>query len=294
MVRVAPTDAALGVSFYGRSAGPASLGLSEPPPSSAGRDVSEHLYKLARSFSPNGPFDLVAHDTGIWNTCPMAVTHGSDIRRSAFMEAPIRTSGSTITRPSGRMGDLPVRHFGFFAAGNHLAETLVAGRERAFLEHFVTMHAVNKAVFTPGLLDMYARRDPTSPVCPIKALGYDPSGGAERLYHPACRGAARHDRQGQRDPSRWGQDDHGQRARGHGHRRRSSHGYPIRQLGRLRSDRRLLFPQRPLALVTRAGNPENDEDSQRLYILRQGAARDRRVARFACGNGPGHSRTAAP
>ena len=133
------------------------LGLSGLPPSFAGQDVSEHLYKLARSFSPDAPFDLVAHDIGIWNTYPMAVTHGSDIRRLAYMEAPI---------PDKRLYDFPaftpegeslVWHFSFFTAANRLAEILVAGRERAFLEHFITVHAVNKAVFTPELLDMYAR-----------------------------------------------------------------------------------------------------------------------------------------
>lgn len=48
-------------------------------------------------------------------------------------------------------------HFSFFAVDNRLAETRVAGRGRAVLEHFVTVHAVDKAVFTPVLLDMYVR-----------------------------------------------------------------------------------------------------------------------------------------
>ena len=133
------------------------LGLSEPPPSYAGQDVSEYLYKLAKTFSPDAPFDLIAHDIGIWNTYPMAVTHAPDIRRLAYMEAPI---------PDKRLYDFPaftpegeslVWHFSFFTAANRLAETLVTGRERAFLEHFITVHATNKAVFTPELLDMYAR-----------------------------------------------------------------------------------------------------------------------------------------
>lgn len=39
------------------------LGLYEPPSTSfAGQDVSACLHKLARSFSPDAPFDLVAHD----------------------------------------------------------------------------------------------------------------------------------------------------------------------------------------------------------------------------------------
>ena len=134
------------------------LGLSEPPATSfTGQDVSVYLHKLARSFSPDAPFDLVTHDIGIWNTYPMAVRHGSHIRRLVHMEAPI---------PDKRLYDFPaftpqgeslVWHFSFFAAGNRLAETLVAGRERQFLEHFIKVHATNKEAFTPELLDMYAR-----------------------------------------------------------------------------------------------------------------------------------------
>jgi len=71
------------------------------------------------------------------------------------MEAPI---------PDRRLYDFPaftpegeslVWHFSFFAAGNRLAETLVTGHERMFLEHFIKVHAVNKVAFTPALLDLY-------------------------------------------------------------------------------------------------------------------------------------------
>lgn len=58
------------------------LGMSEPPKNSyAGQQVSEYIYKFAKSFSPDAQFDLVAHDIGIWNTYPMVVSHQSDIRR---------------------------------------------------------------------------------------------------------------------------------------------------------------------------------------------------------------------
>lgn len=133
------------------------LGLSEPPKTSyTGQDVSAYLYKLAKSLSPDGRFDLVAHDIGIWNTYPMVVAQQSSIRRLVYMEAPI---------PDHRLYDFPaftpegeslVWHFSFFAADNRLAETLVTGHERVFLEHFIKVHATNKAAFTPALLDLYA------------------------------------------------------------------------------------------------------------------------------------------
>ncbi len=134
------------------------LGLSAPPATSyTGQDVSVYLHKLARSLSPDAPFHLVAHDIGIWNTYPMAVQHQADIARLVYMEAPIpdqRIHGFPAFTPEG---ESLVWHFSFFAAGNRLAETLIAGKERFFFEHFIRVHAVNQAAFTPELLDLYAR-----------------------------------------------------------------------------------------------------------------------------------------
>ena len=133
------------------------LGLSGPPRSYAGQDVADILYKLARTFSPAAPFDLVAHDIGIWNTYPMVVQHQSDIRRVVFMEAPIPDQSLYQYPAFTPQGESSVWHFSFFAADNRLAETLITGRERFFFEHFIKVHATNKDVFTPELLDLYAR-----------------------------------------------------------------------------------------------------------------------------------------
>lgn len=134
------------------------LGESQPPKTGyTGTDVSKYLFALATQLSGNKPFDLVAHDIGIWNTYPMAVTHQSQIRKLVYMEAPI---------PDKRMYDFPafsdqgeslVWHFSFFAADNHLAETLITGHEEFFLTHFIKEHAVQKDVFTPALLKLYAK-----------------------------------------------------------------------------------------------------------------------------------------
>ena len=133
------------------------LGLSGAPPSYAGQDVAEILHGFARSFSPEAPFDVIAHDIGIWNTYPMAVRHQASIRRVVFMEAPIPDPGLYDFPAFTPDGESLVCHFSFFAAGNHLAETLITGKERFFLEHFIKVHATNKDAFTPDLLDLYAR-----------------------------------------------------------------------------------------------------------------------------------------
>ncbi len=134
------------------------LGLSAVPRTSyTGQDVSKYLHGLARSLSPTDPFDLVAHDIGIWNTYPMAVEHQDDIRRLVYMEAPIPDQRMHTFPAFTPEGESLVWHFSFFSAGNRLPETLIEGRERFFLEHFIRVHAVNQAVFTPELLDLYAR-----------------------------------------------------------------------------------------------------------------------------------------
>ncbi|MGJ9420749.1 alpha/beta fold hydrolase [Massilia sp. CMS3.1] len=133
------------------------LGQSAVPASYRATDVAPILYKLARQFSSGQKFDLVAHDIGIWNTYPMLVKNQDTIRRAVYMEAPIPEE-SIYTFPAFTpQGESLVWHFSFFAAQNHLAETLISGKERFFLEHFIKEHATNKAAFTPELLDLYGK-----------------------------------------------------------------------------------------------------------------------------------------
>ena len=133
------------------------LGQSGPAASYAGQDVAGTLHRFARTFSPGAPFDLVAHDIGIWNTYPMLAEHPADVRRAVLMEAPI-PDGDVYGYPAFTPeGESLVWHFSFFAASHDLARTLIAGRERFFLEHFIRAHATDQDAFTPDLLDLYAR-----------------------------------------------------------------------------------------------------------------------------------------
>ena len=133
------------------------LGLSSVPRSYAGQDVAEVLHRFAKTFGPDRPFDLVAHDIGIWNTYPMVASYPSDIRRLVYMEAPVPDERIYSFPAFTAEGESLVWHFSFFAAGDRLPETLVTGKERFFFEHFIKEHATNKAVFTPEVLDLYAR-----------------------------------------------------------------------------------------------------------------------------------------
>lgn len=133
------------------------LGMSSVPKSYAGQDIAPLLYQFAKSLSPDAPFDLVAHDIGIWNTYPMLVAHQPDIRRVVYMEAPIPGDRLYQFPAFTPQGESLVWHFSFFAAGDRLPETLITGHERFFMEHFIKVHATNTAVSTPALLDLYGR-----------------------------------------------------------------------------------------------------------------------------------------
>lgn len=133
------------------------LGQSGVPASYRAIDVAPLLYQLAEQFSGKQKFDLVAHDIGIWNTYPMLVQHQDKIRRAVYMEAPIPDESIYSFPAFTPKGESLVWHFSFFDADNQLAETLISGKERIFFEHFIKGHATNKEVFTPQLLDLYAK-----------------------------------------------------------------------------------------------------------------------------------------
>lgn len=155
---MAPTDAGTGQALHRDRAGPARPRPVEPPKTGySGEQVAVYLHKLARQFSPDRPFDLVAHDIGIWNTYPMVVKNQADIARLVYMEAPIPDARIYRFPAFTAQGESLVWHFSFFAADDRLAETLIAGKERFFLEHFIKSHASNTEVFSERLLDLYAR-----------------------------------------------------------------------------------------------------------------------------------------
>ena len=133
------------------------LGQSGPTKSYAGQDVAVLLHMFAKSFSPKAPFDLVAHDIGIWNTYPMVVQNQADIRRLVYMEAPIPDDGLYTWPAFTPKGASLAWHFSFFTLKAPVPETMIAGNERMFLEDFILTRAGNKQAFPANVLDAYAR-----------------------------------------------------------------------------------------------------------------------------------------
>ena len=133
------------------------LGQSTAPSSYAGQDIARKIFTLAKSFSPGQPFDLVAHDIGIWNSYPFVVENPQEIRRVVLMEAPIPDETIYEWPAYTKQGSSPVWHFSFFALDNQFPEQLLKGKESTFLSYFILHNAVNKTVFTPDLLALYSR-----------------------------------------------------------------------------------------------------------------------------------------
>ncbi|MEN8321213.1 alpha/beta fold hydrolase [Acinetobacter junii] len=133
------------------------LGLSEVPKAYDGETTSELIYKFAKSVSPKGKFDLVAHDIGIWATYPLAVKYQKDINKLIYMEAPIPDEKMYTFPAFTPQGEALVWHFSFFAASENLAEELIRGKEKLFMTHFIKTHGDKVDVFDEKLLDLYVK-----------------------------------------------------------------------------------------------------------------------------------------
>lgn len=134
------------------------LGLSDPLNSSyTGEDVSPYIYSLAKRFSPDEPFNLVAHDIGIWATYPMVAKHQKDIAKVAYLEAVIPDERIYTFPAYTPQGESTAWHFSFFSADGNLPETLVSGNEKKFFSHFIRKHAEKPEAFSEELLGLYAK-----------------------------------------------------------------------------------------------------------------------------------------
>jgi pimeloyl-ACP methyl ester carboxylesterase len=134
-------------------------GLGESQGSKTGyaaQNISIYLYDLIRTFHPNGKFDVIAHDIGVWNTYPMIVEHRSEIGQVIFLEAPIPDTSLYDYPAFAPTGESLVWHFSFFAANDALAEHLISGHERLFFEHFFKVHTGSTRKLAPSMVDEYA------------------------------------------------------------------------------------------------------------------------------------------
>jgi len=119
------------------------------------RSLAAAVHGLISQLGVDSHF-LAGHDIGAWVAFPYAATYGSQVRRLALLDAGI----PGITLPDA----LPVApdrawrtwHFAFHAIPD-LPETLIAGREREYLDWFLRRKTANPETFSDADLDEYVR-----------------------------------------------------------------------------------------------------------------------------------------
>ena len=118
------------------------------------RTVASDIRALADQLGL-GPVNLVAHDVGMMVGYAYACAWPDQVRRLVLMEAALPGLGLEAMYDAARHPRM--WHLPLFEAPNGLAETLIAGRERVFVEHFMRQQAYNQDGLEPEALDEYAR-----------------------------------------------------------------------------------------------------------------------------------------
>ncbi|PRY38888.1 alpha/beta fold hydrolase [Umezawaea tangerina] len=117
--------------------------------------LATDIHALLSKLGLNNRVQVVAHDIGAWIAYPYAAMWPTEVSRVVVMEGPI-VDDSVYQFPSlAPEGNLYVWHFGLFQ--KKLAEQLVRGHEREFVEGFVDQYLVQKKAFGPADYEFYAR-----------------------------------------------------------------------------------------------------------------------------------------
>ncbi len=118
------------------------------------RTVAADLRELTRQLDL-GPVNLVAHDVGMMVGYAYACAYPDQVRRLVLMEAALPGLGLEAMYDAAKYPRM--YHLPLFEAPNGLAEALIAGRERMFVDHFMRQQAYKQDALAPEALDEYAR-----------------------------------------------------------------------------------------------------------------------------------------
>lgn len=136
---------------------PRGFGDSDAPGSgydlaTSARDI--HAFILAAGLMRTGGIDVVSHDIGNWIAFAHASTYPQDVRRLVLSEAPLPSVALQPTPTDVQI----IRTWQFdFNRLPVLPETLIAGRERAYLTYIYTTKATKTSAFDSAALDEYTR-----------------------------------------------------------------------------------------------------------------------------------------
>ena len=133
-------------------------GSSKPPAGYDKRTMAADIFKLLREhLGIVGPVTMVGHDIGMMVAYAFASQHPKSVERLVLMEAPLPgTTAYDATVASTKLNNATMWHFFFHNAQNNLAESLTAGRERLYLQHFYERLAFDQNAITEVDLDLYA------------------------------------------------------------------------------------------------------------------------------------------
>ncbi len=104
-----------------------------------------------------GPVTMVGHDIGMMVAYAYAAQYPDAVERLVLMEAPLPGTAAwdaMLSQPN--TSHFLAWHFYFHNAGDNLAESLTAGRERLYLQHFYQRLAFDPDAIPPADLDRYA------------------------------------------------------------------------------------------------------------------------------------------
>lgn len=119
------------------------------------RDV--HAFIEAKQLAAGGRgVDVVGHDVGTWIGHALAVNHPADVRRLVLSEALLPALAPPAMGVPDEAANLRTWQFSFNRLED-LPETLVQGRERAYLAFLFDTKTVRRWKIDPATLDQYVR-----------------------------------------------------------------------------------------------------------------------------------------
>ena len=122
------------------------------------RTMAADIFKLLRNhLKISGQVTMVGHDIGMMVAYAFASDYPKSVDKLVLMEAPLPgTAVYDATVASTKLNNFAMWHFFFHNAQNNLAESLTAGREHLYLQHFFQRLAFDQDAITAADLDLYA------------------------------------------------------------------------------------------------------------------------------------------
>lgn len=118
------------------------------------RTVAQDIHQLVEHLGL-AKINLAGHDIGMMVAYEYASAHPEKVQRLAVLEAGLPGLGLEMLMDTAKFPQF--WHFGFFSAPG-VAETLIAGKEKMFLGHFIRHLAYNTYAVTDDELNEYAER----------------------------------------------------------------------------------------------------------------------------------------